>query len=77
MFDFAGVMGYAVLMSMEWSGTRCNVGRWDNVQEILVGNEVFFWSVECRERIMGEHTFIGNLKRIIERLYNFREMRPK
>lgn len=42
MFDFAGVMGYAILMSMEWRGTRCNVGRWDNVQKVLVGNEVFF-----------------------------------
>ena len=42
MFDFAGVMGYAVLMGMEWRGTRCNVGRWDNVQEVLVGDEVFF-----------------------------------
>jgi len=26
---------------------------------------------------MGEHTFIGNLKRIVERLYNFGEVRPK
>ena len=45
MFDFAGVMGYAILMSMEWRGTRCNVGRWDNVQKVLVGNEVFFFLV--------------------------------
>ena len=26
---------------------------------------------------MGDNTFIGNLKRIVERLYNFGEMRPK
>jgi len=26
---------------------------------------------------MGQHTFISNLKRIVERLYNFGEMRPK
>jgi len=43
MFDFAGVMGYAILMSMEWRRTRCNVGRWHDVQEVLVGDEVFFW----------------------------------
>lgn len=41
MFDFAGVMGYAVLMSMERSRARRNVGRWDNVQEVLEGDEVF------------------------------------
>jgi hypothetical protein len=60
MFDFAGVMGYAVLMSMERSGTWCNVGRWNNVQEVLVGDKVFvFWLVEFRGRIMGASVLLS------------------
>jgi len=77
MFHFAGVVGDAVLMRMEWSRTRCNVSCRHNMQEVLVGNEVLFWSVEIPGIMTGEHTFICSLKRIIERLYNFREVRPK
>ena len=77
MFYFAGVVGDAVLMRMERGRTRCNVSCWHNMQEILVGDEIFFWSVEIRGKMTGEHTFICSLKRIIERLYNFGKVRTK
>jgi hypothetical protein len=37
----------------------------------------FFWLVKFLGITIGEHTFIGGLKRIVERLYNFGEVRSK
>jgi hypothetical protein len=39
MFDYAGVVGDAVLVSVQRGTSRCNISSRNDMQEIMVGDE--------------------------------------
>lgn len=75
--QLTGVVGYTILVGLKRRTSRSNISSWNHMQEVLIRHERYQLMSSSTKQEGTRPTFFGDLKGVVKRLSDIREVWTK